>query len=172
MAMTVQEARAARRPKLEAELEAAVCAQQTNPAPGDWFRRDGEGGAEWRKRRAQLLVICQGCPARIACHELALREGDGDRRRDDRVRGGAHGTQLYRARLAQEDRLEQARREDEELTLRQDTRARGMRRLLEEACRATTRPAVVSSRVAHQASAELAERARARRVETGWGAVA
>ncbi|WP_327129655.1 WhiB family transcriptional regulator [Streptomyces sp. NBC_01727] len=73
--------------------------------PDLFFRTDGEPQITWQARRAEAIRVCTGCPVRAACEELALRNGDGNTRVDDMVRGGLSGTQLAAARTAQADRL-------------------------------------------------------------------
>ncbi|MFI2031886.1 WhiB family transcriptional regulator [Streptomyces buecherae] len=171
--MTVQEAQNARRPQLQAELGAAACAQPSRytPDPDEWFRRDGESKDKWRTRRAALLEICERCPVRAACHELALRDGEGEARWDDRVRGGAHGTQLYRERLDQEQRLIEARQADAAPGREQATYLGEVQRL-HTAARTMQDRTLACGPSAHWASAQLSILHQARRTAVGWGAAA
>ncbi|MGW3747088.1 WhiB family transcriptional regulator [Streptomyces sp. NPDC005146] len=101
--MTSTHARHTRRAVLQSAIDAgARCATAD---PDLWFRSDGEPQITWQARRAEAIRVCTGCPVRAACEELALRDGDGNHRVDDMVRGGLSGTQLAAARTAEADRL-------------------------------------------------------------------
>jgi WhiB family redox-sensing transcriptional regulator len=101
--MTSTQARHTRRAVLQSAIDAgARCATSD---PDLRFRADGEPQITWQARRAEALRVCTGCPVRAACEELALRNGDGNHRVDDMVRGGLSGTHIAAARTAQADRL-------------------------------------------------------------------
>ncbi|MET8130155.1 WhiB family transcriptional regulator [Streptomyces sp. NPDC005065] len=101
--MTSTQARHTSRAVLQSAIDAgARCATAD---PDLWFRSDGEPQITWQARRAEAIRVCTGCPVRAACEELALRDGDGNHRVDDMVRGGLSGTQIAAARIAEADRL-------------------------------------------------------------------
>ncbi|WP_406327346.1 WhiB family transcriptional regulator [Streptomyces sp. NBC_01617] len=101
--MTSNQARHTRRSVLQSAIDAgARCATAD---PDLWFRTDGEPQITWQARRAEAIRVCTGCPVRAVCKELALRDGDGNHRVDDMVRGGLSGAQLAVARTAEADRL-------------------------------------------------------------------
>ncbi|WP_406409513.1 WhiB family transcriptional regulator [Streptomyces sp. NBC_01643] len=101
--MTSTQARHTRRAVLQSAIDAgARCATAD---PDLFFRADGEPQITWQARRAEAIRVCNGCPVRAACQELALRNGDGNHRVDDMVRGGLSGTELAAARTAQANRL-------------------------------------------------------------------
>ncbi|WP_327372308.1 WhiB family transcriptional regulator [Streptomyces sp. NBC_01217] len=101
--MTSTQARHTRRAVLQAAVDASArCAAAD---PDQWFREDNEPQMTWQARRAEAIRVCTGCPARAACEELALRNGDGNSRVDDMVRGGLSGTELAAVRTAQAERL-------------------------------------------------------------------
>lgn len=101
--MTSTQARHTRRAVLQSAIDAgARCATAD---PDLFFRTDGEAQITWQARRAEAIRVCTGCPVRAACEELALRDGDGNHRVDDMVRGGLSGNQLAAARAVQAERL-------------------------------------------------------------------
>ncbi|WP_030927527.1 WhiB family transcriptional regulator [Streptomyces sp. NRRL B-24720] len=101
--MTSALARHTRRAVLQSAIDASAhCATAD---PDLWFRTDGEPQIAWQARRAEAIRVCNGCPIRAACEELALRDRDGNPRVDDMVRGGLSGTQLAAARTTQANRL-------------------------------------------------------------------
>ncbi|MFZ3475947.1 WhiB family transcriptional regulator [Streptomyces sp. 2.9] len=103
--MTSTQARRMRRPVLQAEVDAgAGC---VGAHPDMFFRGDGAPLLVWQEQRAEALRFCHGCPARAACEELALRDGDGTKR-DEMVRGGLSGTELAARRKAQARRISAA----------------------------------------------------------------
>ncbi|WP_326701873.1 WhiB family transcriptional regulator (plasmid) [Streptomyces sp. NBC_01754] len=101
--MTSTQAQHTRRAVLQAAIDAnAHC----HDADLDlFFRGDREHHTTWQARRTEALRLCAGCPARAACEELALRDGDGRAGQDDMVRGGRTGLELADARDAQAVRL-------------------------------------------------------------------
>ncbi|WP_331741307.1 WhiB family transcriptional regulator (plasmid) [Streptomyces sp. NBC_01527] len=101
--MTSTQARHTRRAVLQSAVDAgARCATAD---PDLFFRTDGEPQITWQARRAAAIRVCTGCPVRAACEELALRNGDGNHRVDDMVRGGLSGNELAAARAVQAARL-------------------------------------------------------------------
>ncbi|MFI6728733.1 WhiB family transcriptional regulator [Streptomyces atratus] len=101
--MTSTQARHTRRAVLQAAVD--TDARCTGMDPDLWFRGDNEAQITWQARRAGAIRFCTGCPVRAACAELALRDGDGNTRVDDMVRGGLSGRELAAARTAQAGRL-------------------------------------------------------------------
>ncbi|WP_299541784.1 WhiB family transcriptional regulator [uncultured Streptomyces sp.] len=101
--MTSTQARHTRRAVLQTAVDAgARCATAD---PDLFFRGDDEPATDWQARRADAVRLCVGCPARTACMELALRDGDGRATRDDMVRAGLTGPELAAARDRQAVRL-------------------------------------------------------------------
>ncbi|WP_405546597.1 WhiB family transcriptional regulator (plasmid) [Streptomyces goshikiensis] len=109
--MTSTQARQMRRPVLQAAIDAG--ARCTKVDPDLFFRADGEPPATWQAQRAVAIRFCHGCPVRTACEELALRDGDGNSRVDDMVRGGRSGYELVALRELQAQRLAAAITADE-----------------------------------------------------------
>ncbi|NUK11170.1 transcription factor WhiB [Streptomyces lunaelactis] len=107
--MTSDQARQSRRAVLQAAVDAgAACARPDAPEPDAWFREDNEQQITWQARRTALIRFCKGCPLMAACQELALRNGDGNDRVDDLVRGGKSGQELAANRERQAVRIEAA----------------------------------------------------------------
>uniref|UniRef100_UPI002F9106A8 WhiB family transcriptional regulator n=1 Tax=Streptomyces virginiae TaxID=1961 RepID=UPI002F9106A8 len=109
--MTSTQARRMRRPVLQAAIDAGAKCVQADPDL--FFRADGEPPATWQAQRAEAISFCHGCPVRAACEELALRDGDGNDRVDDLVRGGRSGSELVALRELQVQRLAAAIAADE-----------------------------------------------------------
>ncbi|WUW26983.1 WhiB family transcriptional regulator (plasmid) [Streptomyces sp. NBC_01463] len=106
--MTSTQAQHTRRAALQAAVDAgALCAQPGAPVDA-FFRADDEPLRSWNKRRKAALAFCGACPVRAACHELALREGDGRAHTEDMVRGGSSGSALAAERSKQAQRLKAA----------------------------------------------------------------
>lgn len=103
--MTSTQARHTRRAVLQAAVDTGARCHGANVDLDLFFRADGEHQSTWQARRTEALRLCAGCPARAACEELALRDGDGRADRDDMVRGGRTGPGLASARNAQAVRL-------------------------------------------------------------------
>ncbi|MFB7788315.1 WhiB family transcriptional regulator [Streptomyces vinaceus] len=173
--MTSAQARRMRRPVLQAAIDAG--ARCTKADPDLFFRADGEPPATWQAQRAEAIGFCHGCPVRAACEELALRDGDGNDRVDDLVRGGRSGYELVALRELQAQRLAAAiaadEASDQEWNMLQDLAVK----LNREARRMPTR----SGGMPHQAvllgqqneriaelAAKLAVVRTARRARTGW----
>ncbi|MER6917083.1 hypothetical protein ABT354_36045 [Streptomyces sp. NPDC000594] len=111
-------ARLSRRPSLQAQLAAgAVC---TTSVADDWFRRFREPAALWYVRVARFRRVCEACPARAACLELALRDREGmdlNRGDDDMVRAGLTTVELRELGTEHQRDLEEAvARDDEAVT--------------------------------------------------------
>jgi WhiB family redox-sensing transcriptional regulator len=101
--MTPEQARQSRRTTLQAAVDtAAAC---TFIDPDAFFRAVGEQFTVWQARRAEAISVCAKCPARAACEELTLRDGDGRADADDMVRGGLTGPELAARRARQAGRL-------------------------------------------------------------------
>ncbi|QNP67961.1 WhiB family transcriptional regulator [Streptomyces genisteinicus] len=101
--MTPTDARAMRRGVLQQLVdEGALCAAGD---PGRFFRLDGESVVEWQPRRDSAVRLCAECPARTACEELALRDGEGRAGTDDMVRAGHTGPALVALRRRHSERL-------------------------------------------------------------------
>ncbi|MFF1560991.1 WhiB family transcriptional regulator [Streptomyces sp. NPDC058279] len=173
--MTSTEVRRMRRPVLQAAIDAgAKCVQ----ADADlFFRADGEPPATWQAQRAEAIAFCHGCPVRAACEELALRDGDGNDRVDDLVRGGRSGSELAALRELQTQRLKAAISADEASDQEWSELTTLAVELGSEARRMPTR----SGGMPHQAellrqqneriaelAAKLAVVRTARRARTGW----
>ncbi len=109
--MTSTQARRMRRLLLQAAIDAG--ARCTQADPDLFFRADGEPPATWQAQRVEAIGFCHGCPVRAACEELALRDGDGNDRVDDLVRGGRSGSELVALRELQAQRLAAAIAADE-----------------------------------------------------------
>ncbi|MFF3343197.1 transcription factor WhiB [Streptomyces flavidovirens] len=174
--MTSTQARHRRRAVLQSVVDVgAVCAQPRALAPGEWFRKDGEGIGLWRTRSRELLRVCAGCPAMDACRELALRDGDGEAHTDELVCGGMTGQQLARARARQTKRLAAAVaaewRQLADLTvqlhreaIKNPDKAGGQRgQALAQAAQNTQ---------ARELAAKVRQIQSARRARTGWGEAA
>ncbi|MEU3774254.1 WhiB family transcriptional regulator [Streptomyces sp. NPDC032472] len=173
--MTSTQARRMRRPVLQAAIDAGARCSQADPDL--FFRADGEPPATWQAQRAQAIRFCHGCPVRTACEELALRDGDGNDRVDDLVRGGRSGSELVALRELQAQRLAAAITADEASDQEWNKLTTLAVKLNREARRMPTKSAGVS----HQAellrqqneriaefAAKLAVVRTARRARTGW----
>lgn len=153
----------------------ALCASAAPgiPKPDDWYRDEDEDGLAWRSRSTGLFSVCAACPVRAACAEAALRQGEGSPRRgEEMVRAGMTGAQLHAARVAQTERLADARREDDrarsERLAIQDVAARLHGRLLLEQ---NAVPEYSNSRIRGLAD-DLAGLRAARRRRAGWNTAA
>ncbi|WEH43984.1 WhiB family transcriptional regulator [Streptomyces sp. AM 2-1-1] len=177
--MTSTQARHTRRAVLQAAVDAgAECATVGTDL---FFREDGEPYIEWQARRAEAVRVCVGCPARAACTELALRDGDGQPTRDDMVRAGLTGPELAALRGRQAVRLAAATAAD------RDTEGQELDRLVAELrAEAITSPdsaryGTVRSTALRTAAqtdrlrtlaAQIRQIRTARRTRTGWGVAA
>lgn len=177
--MTSTQARHTRRAVLLAAVDAgARCA---NADPDHWFRADDEPDADWQTRRTTAQRLCAGCPARAACEELALRNGDGEPDTDELVRAGYTGPELAAIRTHQEQRLAAAVAADQDTDGRQlrdltvlvqtevisstDKRQDGSRRSL-------TRVQTEQNQLVQMLTARIDEIRSARRARAGWGVAA
>ncbi|WP_240801760.1 WhiB family transcriptional regulator [Streptomyces sp. A1136] len=173
--MTSTQARRMRRPVLQAAIDAGAKCVQADPDL--FFRADGEPASTWQAQRAEAIRFCHGCPVRSACEELALRDGDGNDRIDDLVRGGRSGSELATLRVLQAQRLKAAITADEASDQEWSELATLAVELGSEARRMPTR----SGGMPHQAellsqqneriaelAAKLAVVRTARRARTGW----
>ncbi|MFG3384370.1 WhiB family transcriptional regulator [Streptomyces sp. NPDC047999] len=171
--MTPPHARAARRGVLQHAVDtAAVC---TGLDPEVFFRADREAGADWRPRRDDALRVCAGCPARTACAELALRDGEGRADEDDMVRAGLTGPQLAAQRVLQADRLAVAVAAD------RDTEGARLDALTTQLLRtavknpdrtAGDRAQAAQNQLVRELAAQVRQIRAARRARGGWGAAA
>lgn len=160
-----------RRPVLQAVVAAgAGC---VGAEPDLFFRGDGEPLLVWQAQRATALRFCHGCPARAACEELALRDGDGNSRTDDLVRGGRSGTELAARREVQARRISAAIAADVASDQERDKLTKLTMKLRREAglVRRAEFQAQHDERVG-ALRADLAAVRAARRVRTGWGVAA
>ncbi|MFF4647249.1 WhiB family transcriptional regulator [Streptomyces sp. NPDC001389] len=177
--MTSTQARRMRRPVLRAAIDAG--ARCTKVDPDLFFRADGEPPATWQAQRAEAIGFCHGCPVRPACEELALRDGDGNDRVDDLVRGGRSGYELAGLRKLQAQRLAAAITADQA----SDQEWRKLTTLAVQVNREARRMPTKSGGMPHQAvllrqqneriaelAAKLAVVRTARRARTGWEAAA
>ncbi|MFJ1847070.1 WhiB family transcriptional regulator [Streptomyces sp. NPDC088146] len=177
--MTSTQARHTRRAVLQAALDAS--ARCTNMDPDMWFRADDESDADWQTRRTTAQRICAGCPARAACEELALRNGDGEPDADEMIRAGYTGPELAAIRTHQEQRLAAAVAAD------QDTDGRQLRDLTvlvqaevisspdKRHGRARRSPAQIQTeqnQLVQMLTARINEIRTARRARAGWGVAA
>ncbi|MGW7316114.1 WhiB family transcriptional regulator [Streptomyces sp. NPDC054865] len=175
--MTSTQARRTRRPVLQAAIDAGAKCAQADTDPDLFFRADGEPPATWQAQRAEAIGFCHGCPVRAACEELALRDGDGNGRVDDLVRGGRSGSELVALRELQAHRLAAAITADEASDQEWNKLTDLAVKLGHEARRMPTR----SGGMPHQAvllgqqnerivelAAKLAVVRTARRARTGW----
>ncbi|MGW0669798.1 WhiB family transcriptional regulator [Streptomyces sp. NPDC002746] len=176
--MTSTQARHTRRAVLQAAVDANA---RCHGADLDlFFRGDREHHTTWQARRTAALRLCAGCPARAACEELALRDGDG-RDQDDMVRGGRTGPELTAARTTQTLRLAAAVDAD------RDTEGRHLDQLtvaLRRTATAVTDRTVQGRRIpptqaqeqqntrVRELAAQIRQIRTARRVRTGWGVAA
>ncbi|MEV7238049.1 WhiB family transcriptional regulator [Streptomyces sp. NPDC051020] len=177
--MTPTQARHTRRAVLQSAIDAgARCATAD---PDLFFRTDAEPQITWQARRAEAIRVCTGCPVRAACEELALRNGDGNTRVDDMVRGGLSGTQLAVARTAQADRLAAAvdadrdteRRELRDLTvLVQNEVTSGLDKRQDGTRLSPARAQTEQNQLVGLLTARINEIRTARRARTGWGVAA
>ncbi|MEU3261982.1 transcription factor WhiB [Streptomyces albidoflavus] len=174
--MTPDKARGLRRPVLQAAVDAgSVCA--TTPAAHEiFFRGDrSQSALEWEAAKDAALSMCRACPARAACEELGLRNGDGLPGVDDMVRGGHTGSELAALRTADAKRIAKAVAADTEPTWNDIVRlSNRLRRQASAMPSATRTKTLQESNDALNASvrrtaAELSELKRRRRTETGWG---
>ncbi|WP_229886931.1 WhiB family transcriptional regulator [Streptomyces subrutilus] len=179
--MTSIQARRMRRPVLQADIDAGARCARPGFDPDFFFRADGEPPATWQAQRAAAVRFCHGCPVRAACEELALRDGDGNPRVDDLVRGGRSGHELVALRGVQAERLAAAISAD----VASDTEWKALTgiavELGDEARRTPTRSGgmphqSVLQRQQNERIAELAAKLAvvrsARRARTGWEVVA
>ncbi|MFJ8855667.1 WhiB family transcriptional regulator [Streptomyces sp. NPDC102437] len=177
--MTSTQARHTRRAVLKSAVDAANRCYGLDP--NEFFRGDGESLITWQARRAEAIRICTSCPVRAACEELALRDGDGNSRVDDMVRGGLSGTELAAVGAAQAVRLATVRAADRDTEGRQlddltsefyteavknpDSSRNGKSR------RAADRAAAQKERLATLAD-QIRQIRTARRARAGWGVAA
>lgn len=177
--MTSTQARHTRRAVLQSAVDAgARCATAD---PDLWFRTDGEPQITWQARRAEAIRVCTGCPVRAACEELALRDGDGNHRVDDMVRGGLSGTELATARAAQAERLAVAvdadrdaeRRRLNDLTVRLQTEALANpdKKTFGERIPAA-RVQAAQNHLIRSLANQISDIRTARRARAGWGVAA
>ncbi len=101
--MTSTQARHTRRAVLQTAIDAGARCRGMDPDA--WFRADDESDADWQPRRDSAMRVCNRCPVRAACEELALRNGDGELEADELVRAGLTGPELAVVRTAQAVRL-------------------------------------------------------------------
>ncbi|MFI1568350.1 WhiB family transcriptional regulator [Streptomyces sp. NPDC020490] len=175
--MTSEQARRSRRETLQAMVDTvAVC---TGIDPDVFFRSDGEQQTTWQARRANAIRVCTVCPARAACEELALRDGDGRADADDMVRGGLTGPDLAVARARQADRLAAVIEADRDIEgKRLDTLTALLRRTaLKNPDKAGGHRTSVCAQAAQTEeirllAAQVREIRTARRARAGWGAAA
>ncbi|MFF9569914.1 WhiB family transcriptional regulator [Streptomyces sp. NPDC014685] len=177
--MSSTQARHTRRAVLQAAVDAgARCARMDSDM---WFRADGEPDTDWQTRRTTAQRICASCPARAACEELALRNGDGEPDVDDLVRAGYTGPELAAIRAHQERRLTAAVAADQDTDGRQlrdltvlvqteaistlDQRQHGARR-------STAKVQAEQSHLIRMLTARINEIRTARRARAGWGVAA
>ncbi|MFD3542278.1 WhiB family transcriptional regulator [Streptomyces sp. NPDC058662] len=173
--MTSTQARRMRRPVLQAAIDAGAKCVQADPE--QFFRAEGEPAATWQAQRAEAIHFCHGCPVRAACEELALRDGDGNPRVDDLVRGGKSGSELVALRERHTTRLTAAIAADEASDAEWKELTTLAVKLNREACTTPTR----SAGMAHQAqlqelqnkkirelAAQIVALRTARRARTGW----
>ncbi|RCH65585.1 transcription factor WhiB [Streptomyces sp. SDr-06] len=181
--MTSAQARQTRRAVLQAVIDCmARCTGVGSPAPDFFFRGDDEPIGEWRQHRDEAIAVCTACPARAACRELALRDGDGyvpATTRDDMVRGGLSNSELVAARREESASIRAAVAADRDSEW---TRLVGLSRTL------TVRAAQGADRIDGQRRPDAAQAAHnkeiralagqiheirtARRARTGWGEAA
>ncbi|MFJ2900254.1 WhiB family transcriptional regulator [Streptomyces sp. NPDC087218] len=177
--MTSTQARHTRRAVLQSAIDAgARCARMDSDM---WFRADDESTHDWQTRRTTAQRICAGCPARAACEELALRNGDGEPEVDDLVRAGYTGPELAAIRTHQERHLAAAVAAD------QDTDGRHLRDLtvlvqteaissLDQRQHGVRKsPAKVQAeqnQLVRMLAARINEIRTARRARAGWGVAA
>ncbi|MGW2841853.1 WhiB family transcriptional regulator [Streptomyces sp. NPDC001493] len=177
--MTSTQARHTRRAVLQAAVDAsAECATVDLDL---FFREDGEPYIEWQARRAEVVRVCVGCPARAACTELALRDGDGRPDRDDMVRAGLTGPELADLRDRQAVRLAAATAVD------RDTEGQELDRLVAElrseaitspdsgrygAVRNTALRTAAQNAVLRTLAARISTIRTGRRARAGWGVAA
>ncbi|MFD6114047.1 WhiB family transcriptional regulator [Streptomyces yangpuensis] len=175
--MTSTQARRMRRPVLQAAIDASAKCAKAVIDPDLFFRADGQPPAPWQAQRTEAIRFCHGCPVRTACEELALRDGDGNPRVDDLVRGGRSGYELVALRELQAQRLAAAITADEASDQEWNELTDLAVKLNREARRMPTR----SSGMPHQAALLRQQKARiaelaaklavvrtARRARTGW----
>ncbi|GAA3163616.1 WhiB family transcriptional regulator [Streptomyces ramulosus] len=158
--MSPARARGTRLPHLQTDVDAhASCAPHNTPADQrqDWFRADGEPGAEWDARSIDLKSICESCPVLAQCREIALRL-DAPNAAPDMVRGGLTGAELRARRKRHRDSILRATAADHAFLDRGDEERRRIR-ALNTTIRAAHRPAAVE---------ELRELRAARRRRAGW----
>ncbi|MFE7574673.1 WhiB family transcriptional regulator [Streptomyces sp. NPDC057521] len=174
--MTSTQARHTRRAVLQTVVDAGA-RRCTDTDPDIWFRAEHEPADEWQARRTQAIRLCTGCPARAACEELALRDGDGRADADDMVRAGLTGPELAAVRTAQAVRLADAVAAD------RDTEQRELRNLVAQVQHEVTStldrtvegervpPARVQAEqnvLVGMLTARIREIRTARRARTGW----
>jgi WhiB family redox-sensing transcriptional regulator len=166
-------AEALRRPELERIVATSAACAAPQAAGLDWFRFDGEGVSSWNARKKELRAACLGCPALHACRELALRErdGSGPGNQSHMVRAGLTNMELRERLVAEGDRLDAARREDD--------RARRERQALYKAAKKLETYVKKwpdhmdgNNHLVRAAADELAQLRTARRANAGWGEVA
>ncbi|MFC5156341.1 WhiB family transcriptional regulator [Streptomyces amakusaensis] len=107
-------ARITRRPRLQAVVDTE--ARCTTADQGLFFRTDHELLTAWQARQPEAVRVCRACPARTACLELALRDGEGMNtlRGDDMIRAGHTAQELNQLGTTQARSLQEAVARDAE----------------------------------------------------------
>ncbi|MEV2264542.1 WhiB family transcriptional regulator [Streptomyces anulatus] len=175
--MTPTQARHTRRAVLQATIDTG--SRCTDLDPEAYFRGDDESDTDWQPRRDNAIRICNGCPVRAACEELALRDGDGEPDADDMVRAGLTGPVLASVRDHQAVRLAVAVDHD------RDTEGRHLDDLTIQLRIAATKNAdkagpvrtadaarTAQNTAVRELAAQVREIRSARRARTGWGVAA
>lgn len=172
---TARMAKELRRPELDRIVTTRAACAAPKAAGLDWFRFDGEDVSSWRARTEQLRAVCLGCPALHACRELALRErdGGGTGNQSHMVRAGLTNIELRERLVAESDRLEAARREDDRASRERRAVYRAAKKL--KTCVQNwpdSRHMDSNNQLVRAAADELAQLRAVRRANAGWGEVA
>ncbi|NEA19612.1 transcription factor WhiB [Streptomyces halstedii] len=177
--MSSTQARHTRRAVLQTAIDVGARCQGMDPDV--WFRADDESDADWQPRRDSAMRVCNRCPVRAACEELALRNGDGELEADELVRAGLTGPELAAVRTSQALRLAAAVDAD------RDTEGRQLDQLTVELVteagknpdssrnggpRATALRAAAQTHRLRTLAARIRQIRTARRTRNGWGVAA
>ncbi|WP_237694332.1 WhiB family transcriptional regulator [Streptomyces sp. SID2563] len=174
--MTSTQARHTRRAVLQTVVDSGARRCATTD-PDLFFRADEESDEAWQARRTETARLCTGCPARAACEELALRDGDGQADADDMVRAGLTGHELAAVRSAQAVRLAAAKAADRDTEQRElhDLVAQVQREVVSTLDRTvdgvrvpTARVQVEQNVLVGMLTARIRQIRTARRARTGW----
>ncbi|MEU5137028.1 WhiB family transcriptional regulator [Streptomyces californicus] len=157
-----------RTPQLRQAMKYSICLT-ADPDISHFYQEDEEPDGDWHRRRAQTVRDhCLVCPVRVACAELALREGD-----TIGIRGGLHPEKLKRRLAMERERLDQALAEDQRTSEDQQARmaaSREVQRLAGQYLGTSGKPEKRSENIKkiRQAARQRDELVTSHRLSAGW----